>query len=44
MTDSIVYIHNRNIMHRDINTVNFLVFDNNGILTIKLCDFGAARE
>lgn len=38
---AIRYIHNKNVVHRDIKSPNFLVGDN---LKLKLTDFGLARE
>ena len=37
---SIAYLHEHEIVHRDIKSHNFLVDDN---LTVKLCDFGLAK-
>lgn len=38
---SIAFLHEHDIVHRDIKSHNFLVDDN---LTVKLCDFGLARH
>jgi cell division cycle 2-like protein len=35
------YLHQRNIIHRDLKTSN-LLYSNQGIL--KICDFGLARR
>lgn len=37
---SINYLHQHDIVHRDIKSHNFLVYEN---YTVKLCDFGLAR-
>lgn len=37
---SIDYLHQHSIVHRDIKSHNFLVYEN---YTVKLCDFGLAR-
>lgn len=39
--DSINYLHQHEIVHRDIKSHNFLVYEN---YTVKLCDFGLARS
>lgn len=38
---SIAYLHEHDIVHRDIKSHNFLVDYN---LTVKLCDFGLAKQ
>lgn len=35
------YLHSRNIIHRDLKTLNILLDDN---LSPRICDFGIARE
>lgn len=37
---AINYLHEHNIVHRDIKSLNFLIYEN---YTVKLCDFGLAR-
>jgi serine/threonine protein kinase len=34
------YLHQHNVVHRDIKSHNFLVYEN---FVVKLCDFGLAR-
>ena len=41
MLSSIAFLHEHDIVHRDIKSHNFLVEEN---LTTKLCDFGLARH
>ncbi|KAH8411782.1 hypothetical protein KR215_011224, partial [Drosophila sulfurigaster] len=36
------YLHNKNIVHRDLKTDNLLLF--NGYRTLKICDFGTVKE
>jgi len=41
VVSSIAYLHEHDVVHRDIKSHNFLVDEN---LTVKLCDFGLARN
>jgi len=41
MYQSVVYIHGRNIVHRDIACRNFLLTD---LLDVKICDFGLCKD
>ncbi|GAM26002.1 hypothetical protein SAMD00019534_091770 [Acytostelium subglobosum LB1] len=38
---SMVYLHNNNVIHRDLKSTNLLVAEN---WVIKVCDFGLARK
>ncbi|XP_034480363.1 probable serine/threonine-protein kinase DDB_G0271682 isoform X1 [Drosophila innubila] len=38
----IEYLHDQNIVHRDLKTANLLLYDE--FQTLKLCDFGTVRE
>jgi len=38
----IAYLHDRNIVHRDLKTDNLLLFNN--FQKLKICDFGTVRE
>jgi calcium/calmodulin-dependent protein kinase I len=42
--EAVSYIHERNIMHRDLKPQNILVDDVNDLSTIKLIDFGLGNE
>eukprot|EP00919_Chromeraceae_sp_WS-2016_P058159 GHVR01137997.1.p1 GENE.GHVR01137997.1~~GHVR01137997.1.p1 ORF type:complete len:101 (-),score=0.84 GHVR01137997.1:4238-4540(-) len=41
LLEGMAYLHERNIVHRDLKTSN-LLYSNQGIL--KICDFGLARK
>jgi serine/threonine protein kinase len=41
---AVSYIHERNIMHRDLKPQNILVDDVNDLSTVKLIDFGLGNE
>ncbi|KAH8397360.1 hypothetical protein KR215_000749, partial [Drosophila sulfurigaster] len=38
----IEYLRNKSIVHRDLKTLNLLLF--NGYHTLKICDFGTVKE
>ena len=38
------YAHSKNIVHRDLHNRNILIKINNGQVTVKLADFGKARD
>eukprot|EP01128_Nolandella_sp_AFSM9_P010657 TRINITY_DN7400_c0_g1_i1.p1 TRINITY_DN7400_c0_g1~~TRINITY_DN7400_c0_g1_i1.p1 ORF type:complete len:412 (-),score=80.25 TRINITY_DN7400_c0_g1_i1:155-1339(-) len=40
IADSMLYLHSRNIIHRDLKSLNLLI---NGHFEIKICDFGLSR-
>ena len=42
MLDAINFIHQQNIVHRDIKPQNFLFQEKKGLTILKLCDFGYA--
>ena len=42
MLDAINFIHQQNIVHRDIKPHNFLFQEKEGFPILKLCDFGYA--
>lgn len=44
MMDALHYLHQSNIIHRDVKLENFLVMQEENILKIKLIDFGFAVE
>ncbi len=41
MVSAVHYLHEHEIVHRDLKSHNFLVDEN---FTVKLCDFGLARN
>jgi serine/threonine protein kinase len=41
MISAVHYLHEHEIVHRDIKSHNFLVDEN---YTVKLCDFGLAKN
>ena len=42
MLDAVNFIHQQNIVHRDIKPQNFLFQEKDGLPILKLCDFGYA--
>lgn len=43
MTDAVAYLHDRNIVHRDIHPGSVMLFDDGGTLQAKLTEAGLAR-
>lgn len=44
LCDAVEYIHENDVIHRDIKPLNILVSDNGGDMKIKLADFGLAKD
>jgi len=44
ITYGISVMHHQNILHRDIKPENVLIEKNAGGVTVKICDFGVAKE
>lgn len=42
--DALHYLHNNNIVHRDIKLENFLIINEDSKLKVKLIDFGFAAK
>lgn len=42
--NAIAYIHNNNIVHRDVKLENILINDINDIHSIKIIDFGLSSK
>lgn len=42
--NAVAYIHSRGIVHRDLKPDNILVGESNGIMTIKIADFGLSAK
>ncbi len=38
------YAHNKDILHRDLSPTNIFVFQNNGVITVKIADFGLGKN
>lgn len=42
--NAIKFAHNKTILHRDISPNNVLVFEDDGKLILKVCDFGLGKD
>lgn len=43
MLQLLVYMHEKNIVHRNIKPSNLLLFEKNNTITVKLTDFYSAK-
>ncbi|CAG2117548.1 unnamed protein product, partial [Medioppia subpectinata] len=44
LVESVKYLHNNNVIHRDLKPDNVLIDNENNYRYIKLCDFGLSKS
>lgn len=43
LSSGMIYLHNQNVIHRDLSARNVLCKEEDGQLTVKVADFGLSR-